>query len=127
MKNIFLTLGLFIGLVSYSQEITNDTQQEDIGIYKATVFHDNGQVAQTGFITLDKKNHGIWKAYDTDGNLKSMGEYNNGEKVGVWVFWDTSIKDKFNYTKVEFGSGSKIDNVYYSNNDIQLANNDIED
>lgn len=120
MKKAFLTFALFIGVLAFGQETTKNIK-EDVGIYKATVHHDNGQVAQTGFITKDKKVHGVWKSFDTNGNLKSLGEYNNGKKVGTWIFWETSIENKFDYTRVDYDENSAVAGVYKSDLNTQVA------
>lgn len=124
MKKALLTLGLFIGVLVYGQETTKDIK--DIGIYKAAVYHENGKIAQTGFMTTDKEVHGVWKSFDTDGNLTSLGEYDHGKKVGVWIFWKTSYADKFNYTKVEFGADNTIAEAYDSKDYLQIADTDTE-
>lgn len=127
MKRALLTLGLLIGLLAngYSQDATENTDK--VEIHKATIYHDNGEIAQTGFITSDKKVHGVWKSFDTKGNLKSVGEYNNGKKVGVWVFCNTSFAGEYNHTKVEFGSDNRVAEVQHSNDYYQIADTEIEE
>ncbi len=34
------------------------------------------------------KLHGLWRTYDTAGQLNSEAEYKNGEKHGTWRIWD---------------------------------------
>lgn len=65
-------------------------------LVKATYYHENGQIQQTGFFK-DGKLEGQWVAYDTKGVKKSVGEYSNGEKIGKWVFFGESNLAEVNY------------------------------
>lgn len=35
----------------------------------------------------NKKKTGIWKEYDDDGQLNAVGKYENGKKVGEWLYY----------------------------------------
>ncbi|WP_010135219.1 toxin-antitoxin system YwqK family antitoxin [Ochrovirga pacifica] len=126
MNRVILIVGLFIGFISYGQEITSN-KEEQPGIYKATVYHDNGEIAQTGFITLDKKVHGVWKAYDVNGNLKSLGEYAHGKKVGTWIFWDGKKMNKHVFTRVDYDVDSQIAKIYKSTGYAQIAEVELDE
>lgn len=58
----------------------------------ATIYHDNGAIAQTGSYTLDNKLQGEWRSYDISGSLTSTAQYNNGVKVGAWFFYQGVTK-----------------------------------
>ena len=61
------------------------------------------------------KLHGVWKSYDNDGKKLSIGTYENGRKVGKWLFWNgDSLKE------VEF-IDSKIMSVNKWNNKTKVA------
>ena len=71
-----------------NEEENLDTHFEDHGkVYKVVYFHKNGTIAQKGFMTKDNKLHGTWKSFDTNGKKTSIGHYENGKKVGKWLFW----------------------------------------
>ncbi len=91
--------------VSMAQDNKLDTYQREGKLIKATLYHDNGQVAQTGFYTLDNKLEGEWISYDSAGNKTAVANYQNGEKVGTWLFYQGDVIKEVNY------SNSKIAKV----------------
>ena len=98
MKNIITILAIaLITSVSFSQANKKSTYFLDANVIEATIFHDNGTVAQTGFYTKENKLTGEWVSYDLKGNKTAVAQYNNGEKVGAWVFYDGDIKREVNY------------------------------
>jgi antitoxin component YwqK of YwqJK toxin-antitoxin module len=89
MKNIFLFAAIFFLGVINAQDLIPNTKVEKVGdhLVKVTTFHDNGQIAQTGFVKNNKL-EGAWESYDTNGEKVSIGTYENGQKVGQWFFWN---------------------------------------
>ena len=75
------------------------------GLIEATLFHKNGAVAQTGFYTEENKLQGEWISYDINGNKTAIANYDNGEKVGTWTFYQGSSKKEVTYLD------SRISNV----------------
>ena len=61
------------------------------GLIEATLFHENGDVAQTGFYTEENKLQGEWISYNEQGNKTAVANYKNGEKVGTWTFYQGTI------------------------------------
>ncbi len=51
-----------------------------------TVFHDNGQVAESGGY-VDGKKTGAWTYWDAVGRLELEGEYVDGLAEGLWRSW----------------------------------------
>lgn len=66
-------------------------------VIEATLFHDNGVVSQEGQYTLDGKLQGKWISYDVNGNKTAIANYNSGEKVGVWYFYQGDVLQEVNY------------------------------
>ncbi|WP_430965143.1 toxin-antitoxin system YwqK family antitoxin [Spongiimicrobium sp. 2-473A-2-J] len=90
-----LALGLLsIGL--NAQNIAPQFQKEGDNI-RATYFHENGNVAQTGYF-LNGKLHGKWKMYNAEGKKIAMGKYIQGKRTGKWLFWQGDILKEVNYT-----------------------------
>jgi antitoxin component YwqK of YwqJK toxin-antitoxin module len=52
-------------------------------------YHDNGVIKEYASY-LNAKPHGIWKNFNTSGELVSKGQFENGEKVGQWHFLSSS-------------------------------------
>ncbi|CAM3362398.1 toxin-antitoxin system YwqK family antitoxin [Aequorivita lipolytica] len=98
MKNILTILALvLLTSVSVAQEVNKSTYLIDGDIIEATLYHNNGMIAQTGYYTQDNKLTGEWVSYDLNGNKTAVAQYNNGEKVGTWVFYDGDIKREVSY------------------------------
>lgn len=67
------------------------------GLIKATLYHDNGEIAQTGYYTKENKLQGEWISYDMSGNKTAVAQYDNGKKVGTWLFYQGSIMKEVTY------------------------------
>ncbi|OAD91177.1 nicotinic acid mononucleotide adenyltransferase [Aequorivita soesokkakensis] len=95
MKNILALLAIvLITSVALAQDTKKNTYFLDGDVIEATIYHDNGMVAQTGYYTKENKLTGEWVSYDTNGNKTAVAEYNDGEKVGTWYFFtDKNIKE----------------------------------
>ena len=88
-KGIFIMALLFVGCL-YAQEQT-EPQLEKVGtVVKATYFHDNGEIAQTGYL-LKGRLHGQWFKYDKEGKKIASGKYVDGKRSGKWFFWTDEV------------------------------------
>ncbi|WP_411029590.1 toxin-antitoxin system YwqK family antitoxin [Spongiimicrobium sp. 3-5] len=96
MKTITLFLALLFSFTIYAQNQQPSFEKEG-DMVKATYFHEDGQIAQTGFY-LNGKLQGEWKMYDTDGKKIAMGQYNQGKKTGKWFFWENKVLKEVDYT-----------------------------
>ncbi|MGY5356114.1 hypothetical protein [Wenyingzhuangia sp. IMCC45467] len=122
MKAFTIILSLFVGVFTYAQNDVKIVKEGDF--YKVTYFHENGKVAQTGFIDADKKMQGTWVSYTTKGVKKSTGEYKDGKKTGTWYFGE----NKTMVTQVDYGTDYRVASVYQLKSDkSQLADTDMEE
>ncbi|NND87860.1 MAG: nicotinic acid mononucleotide adenyltransferase [Flavobacteriaceae bacterium] len=101
MKAFFLMIGLlFMHQLAVGQQMTTEVKdtfiQEGDKII-AVLYHDNGKIAQQGQYTLDNKLDGKWVSYDVDGQITAIAQYDKGEKVGTWVFFDGITKREVTY------------------------------
>lgn len=88
MKNILSLFAIvLITSIAFAQDKKQNTYFLDGDVIVATVYHDNGTVAQTGYYTKENKLTGEWISYDLKGNKTAVAQYNNGEKVGTWYFF----------------------------------------
>ncbi|QNJ97716.1 toxin-antitoxin system YwqK family antitoxin [Constantimarinum furrinae] len=88
MKNTLILLALLLTVgVAFGQKIKKDTFVKNGELIEATLYHDNGVIAQTGFYNAQNKLTGEWTSYDTLGNKTAVGTYVNGEKTGTWFFY----------------------------------------
>lgn len=94
MKNIILSLAcLFLVTNAIGQVASKEIKKTNKSI-EITNYYDNGQVKEHGFFNAAGKLDGHWIMYDTVGNVLVQGEYDNGMKVGKWLFWDAnSLKE----------------------------------
>lgn len=109
MKNLILTFAMLFSVALVAQGAPKPKFEKDGDMVKATYYHENGKVAQTGFY-LDSKPHGEWIAFNAEGKKIAIGEYNKGQKVGKWFFWDNEKLSEVDY------SDSRVANVTTWNN-----------
>jgi antitoxin component YwqK of YwqJK toxin-antitoxin module len=104
MKKAVLFLAVMFA-VGVSAQDTKPTFEKVGDMVKATYFHDNGEIAQTGYM-LNGKLHGDWVMFNVEGKKIATGQYDNGEKTGKWFFW----------------TSDKLTEVDYDNNQIAGVN-----
>lgn len=105
MKNLMILSVMFLGMITYAQGVKPQFEQLKDGTIQATYFHENGEIAQTGFF-LNKKRHGEWSSFDKKGDKTATAEYNNDKKTGKWFIWN----------------GDKLTEIDYNNNQIASVN-----
>ncbi|MCF8713780.1 nicotinic acid mononucleotide adenyltransferase [Joostella atrarenae] len=118
MKKSILIFAMLFSFVMVAQNVENKPKLEKEGdMVKATYFHDNGAVSQTGYY-LEGKLHGEWKSYNEEGRKTAMAEYNKGEKTGKWFFWNDNTLKEVNY------QDNRITNVttWNSSNPVVINN-----
>ena len=99
MKNLIIVFAfIFLTGTVFSQEKIQDEFVKEGKVIKATLYHDNGMVAQTGFYTLDNKLEGQWISYDAAGKKTAVAHYSNGEQVGTWYFYQDNEIKEVNYS-----------------------------
>ncbi|MEM6721274.1 MAG: nicotinic acid mononucleotide adenyltransferase [Bacteroidota bacterium] len=104
-KLLFIAVLLVSGVTAFAQNNDKPTLEKKGDLIKATYYHDNGMIAQTGHFTLDGKLQGEWKSFDTDGKKTAIGNYEKGQKVGKWFFWSANRLSEVDY------AASKIKDV----------------
>lgn len=99
MKNILSLLAIVcIASMAMAQDSIKNTYFLDGDVIAATIYHDNGVVAQTGYYTPDNKLTGEWVSYDVNGNKTAVAKYDNGNKVGTWYFFTNENIQEVNYS-----------------------------
>ena len=115
MKNLLIICAFLFSGIIYSQE--NKPKLEAIGqSVKATYYHENGKVQQEGTFVKGKLD-GVWTSYDVNGNKIASGNYSNGTKTGKWFFWSGSSLNEVDY------SNNNIANIKTWKQDATIANN----
>ncbi|MGB1269522.1 MAG: toxin-antitoxin system YwqK family antitoxin [Flavobacteriaceae bacterium] len=114
MKKLLMLFVLVFGVVSFAQEKKVNVEQKG-DIYHATYFHDNGEIAQQGYFNASGKLHGTWVNFDSEGNKISLGNFDNGKKVGKWLFWSADKLTEIDYRNF------KINEVNQWNNKTMIA------
>ena len=87
MKKLMIIAILICSASTVMAQCKKDTYVLNNDVIEATLYHDNGAVAQTGFYTKDNKLQGEWISYDTAGNKTATAYYANGKKTGTWSFY----------------------------------------
>ncbi len=97
-KSATLLLLLFFTSITFAQN--NDIKKiEKIGkdLYEVTIYYENGNLMQHGFLSKNDKLHAQWESFDEDGSKRCVGFYNNGIKVGTWFYWNKNKGKKVTY------------------------------
>jgi antitoxin component YwqK of YwqJK toxin-antitoxin module len=94
---VLIAVFLLSGITAFAQNDVKPTFEKEGDLIKATYYHDNGAVAQTGFYNLQGKLEGVWKSYDENGKKVAVGNYENGKKVGKWFFWKSNSLSEVDY------------------------------
>ena len=97
------------GGLSYRGSIEETSLDVDMAVMNVNYF---GQVAVT-----KGKLDGVWTSYDVNGNKIASGNYSNGTKTGKWFFWSGSSLNEVDY------SNNNIANIKTWKQDATIANN----
>lgn len=104
MKKIILIFVLLLTGYGFAQKANVKTER--VGdLIKATYYYANGNIEQQGTFNSEGKLHGEWVSYDLNGEKLAIGKYDNGLKVGKWLFWQKGVVKEVEY------KDSKITNV----------------
>ncbi|MEH6537051.1 MAG: nicotinic acid mononucleotide adenyltransferase [Psychroserpens sp.] len=117
MKKIFTILLMLTVTCTFAQEKPKSDLKKDGDVTFATYYHDNGAVAQQGTFNKEGELHGVWTSYDLIGNKVTVASYENGNKVGKWLFWSGDKLREVDY------KDSKITSVSEWTDKVQLAVN----
>ena len=115
MKKIIVLLVMLTAGLTYAQNNNSPVVEKQGDLTLVTYFHDNGAIQQTGAFDSEGKLHGVWKSYDSAGSKLSIGTYENGKKVGKWLFWNGDSLKEVEYID------SKIVSVNKWNNKTKVA------
>jgi len=108
MKTIILSLAILFS-VGLSAQNDKPVFEKDGDMVRATYYHQNGVVAQTGHF-LEGKLHGKWKMYNVDGKKIALGEYNQGVRTGKWFFWEGEVLKEVDFVDNKIASVNKWNN-----------------
>ena len=98
MKKIIISL-IFVITCNFSfSQVAKNLKMEPIGdLLEVTIYYDNGEIMQHGFMTKEHELHASWESYYENGNRKCIAIYNHGQKVGTWYYWFMDKKTKVVY------------------------------
>ncbi|MDC7994768.1 toxin-antitoxin system YwqK family antitoxin [Altibacter sp. HG106] len=105
MKNL-LALMMIVALAtaSFAQNTPRTEYVKKGDLTHATIYHDNGMVAQKGHYTKEGKLTGTWMSYDAEGNITAKANYVNGMKDGTWTFYQGATKKEVTYDNSKIAS-----------------------
>jgi antitoxin component YwqK of YwqJK toxin-antitoxin module len=110
MKKIVMLLVMLSVGFTYAQ-VENQPKLEKKGeVTLVTYFHDNGEIQQTGAFDANGKLQGEWTSFDAEGNKVAVGNYEAGEKVGKWFFWQGETLKEVDYIDSRIVSVNKWGN-----------------
>ncbi|OCB74311.1 toxin-antitoxin system YwqK family antitoxin [Flavobacterium crassostreae] len=95
MKKYIMIAAVLVSGMLFAQN--NKPKLEAIGnMVKVTYLHENGAVQQQGFYENGEL-QGKWVSFDDKGNKIAVAEYNKGEKIGKWFFWNNTALTEVDY------------------------------
>jgi len=97
MKKLLFVFAFLITVVSFGQKERNLKLNKDTNLIDVVYYHDNGAVSQIGSYTADGKLQGVWLSFNTEGKKTVSANYDNGKKVGKWIYWIDGVKKEVNY------------------------------
>ncbi len=98
MRNVVLTLVCVLSLsVVFAQADKREKLTLKGDVVETVQFHDNGAIAQTGFYTKAGKLQGEWVSYDANSKKLAVAQYDNGNKVGTWKFYQGDTMKEVTY------------------------------
>jgi antitoxin component YwqK of YwqJK toxin-antitoxin module len=97
MKKYIVIGAMLISGMIFAQNSVKPKLEAVGNLVKATYVYDNGQVKQEGFYKNGKL-QGQWVSYDVNGNKTAVAEYNKGQKVGKWFFWNDAVLSEVDYS-----------------------------
>lgn len=104
MKRIFVLVLIMCVSFSYAQKERSLKLDKEKNLIEVTYYHDNGEISQTGYYTIDGKLHGDWLSFCDEGNKIVSAKYDNGKKVGKWFYWNDNTLKEVDYSKNKIAS-----------------------
>lgn len=100
MKKIIISLFFAFCISGLLAQEKKNQKIEPIGdLFEVTIYYNDGNIMQHGFLTKDNKLHASWESYYPNGNRKCVAIYDHGDKVGTWYYWVMDKKTKVVYEK----------------------------
>lgn len=103
MKNVILFVSVFFfTALIYAQE-SGKTSVTNLKSIEFKDFYANGALKTLGHFDVAGKLNGPWTAYDQNGNITTQGVFENGAKVGTWLYWQGNklVEVNFKANKVK--------------------------
>ncbi len=95
---LFISLGLSAQCISES----NKKYSLDGEHVKMERYDNNGNLVEVGSYLKNGLIDGTWTSYHADGSIKSVAQYNAGEKTGNWTHYD-QFKNQVHQVSYENG------------------------
>ena len=114
MKKVMMLIVAVLTITAVqAQEEVKNSYIDNGDVIEATLYYDNGEVSQTGFYTKEGKLTGEWISYNREGEETAKAQYDNGAKVGMWLFWNDNSLSEVSYadSKIESVKTWKSENV----------------
>lgn len=113
MKKLLLIVLVLCAGFSFAQE---STYSKEGNLVAVTHYYEDGSVKETGFYK-DQKLHGEWVKFNEEGIKITRAHYDNGEKVGKWMFLNDGVLTEVDY------QNNEIANVYTWNSENNVVIN----
>jgi len=97
-KTFILLVTVFFAQIALAQSPVKNSYELKGDVIEATLYFEDGSVAQKGFYTPQGVITGEWTSYDRSGNKMAVAKYDNGAKTGKWFFWSDDTLREVDYS-----------------------------
>lgn len=112
MKNLILLIAFMFSVQFLSAQTEDTVKMVKMGsMFEVTIYYDNGNIMQHGFLTDDNKLHGSWVSYYEDGTKKCVATYDKGEKTGIWDYYYNDKIRKVTYENDKIVKVEELDSI----------------
>ncbi|NND23787.1 MAG: nicotinic acid mononucleotide adenyltransferase [Acidimicrobiia bacterium] len=81
-------------------------------LFEVTIYYDNGNIMQHGFLTPDNKLHASWESYYEDGSKKCVANYNKGVKTGIWYYYYKENTKRVTYEENKIVNVEELKSIF---------------
>ena len=99
MKKILVIVLVLFTTLTFAQKERSLTLNTKTNLIDVVYYHDNGEVSQVGSYSADGKLEGKWISFDKKGDKLVTAFYENGKKIGKWVYRVNGIVREIDYTR----------------------------
>ncbi|MBT8393730.1 MAG: hypothetical protein KJN66_02665 [Bacteroidia bacterium] len=113
MKRLILILFVLLTSQFMMSQTEDNMKMVNLGsLFEVTIYYDNGNIMQHGFLTPDNKLHASWESYYEDGSKKCVANYNKGVKTGIWYYYYKENTKRVTYEENKIVNVEELKSIF---------------